>query len=176
MSGHLAHRSGAQNRERDVARLGVPGVGTKLGQNACLECGLGLCVQRIEGHAVLLPGELLQHRHGLAVQPVGRPVRGHQCAVSPDRTELLSADALPGLPAQLDVFPGVDHRTLGIHDALGNGRRLAVDLCALPQQHRECHCQQGAKPQPQFSFGTHLNLSSNRTKNPLQSLHAREYV
>src|SRR5688500_10009424 len=105
-------------------------------------------------------GDDVQPRGRFAMQPVGAPVRRDIRAVSPDRSELLSADGLPHLPAFFDVRTRV-HRVAAIgDDILGNWWHDAMNLAAHPQQHTEGNGQQHRQTDPQPTTRAHDALSN----------------
>ena len=97
---------------------------------------------------MLLQGQRFQHRDGFPMQPVSRPVRRNQRAVTPDRAQLLTADALPDLTTQLHVRPGIQHFTLSADHLLGQRWRLSMHFATHPQQHREGGYQQHRQSNP----------------------------
>ena len=68
--------------------------------------------------------------------------------MAPDGTVLVATDALPDLPAGIDVVAGVQHLAAFADHLLRNRRSGLVQIAPHPQHDAEAHDQQGTKPQP----------------------------
>ncbi len=139
--------------------LGIVGVGAQAGPHLGLEPGLVVLGQFVVVLAVLCQGALVQDRKRFLVQPFGRPVRCQQCAVAPDGTDLLAAEALPDHTSGFEIFLGEDDLTAFSDDFRWKRRCLLVDLATHPQHDGEGDDQQGRQAPPQ-SFGRIHDLSS----------------
>eukprot|EP01022_Parablepharisma_sp_SALTPOND_P004174 TRINITY_DN1187_c0_g2_i1.p1 TRINITY_DN1187_c0_g2~~TRINITY_DN1187_c0_g2_i1.p1 ORF type:complete len:839 (+),score=292.08 TRINITY_DN1187_c0_g2_i1:14101-16617(+) len=87
--------------------------------------------------------------HGLAMQPVGRPVRRNVGAMAPDAAQLLATGGQPGLLPGLDLLARIQHLALHRHHGLGNGRRRQVDLVTQKAQRTEGKNEDQAQPAPE---------------------------
>ncbi len=106
-------------------------------------------VERVEACHALGLGPDAQHLGGLAVQPVGRPVRRLVRAVTPDRAELLAAGGLPHLLAGQDVVARHQHAAIGRGDLRGNRRRLSIDIAPEEAEDEERREQRQTEQHPQ---------------------------
>ena len=144
----LADRLVAVGRHRDGVAGGVVGVAAHhlldgRGDRALLGSGEvgGVLLQRLDLQ--------LAQRHGLAVQPVGRPVRRQVGAVAPDGALLLAAGGEPHLLALLDLFAGEQGLTLGGDDGLGDRRLGEIDLPAQVTEGAEGQHEDQCQPAPE---------------------------
>src|SRR5262245_4745699 len=89
------------------------------------------------------------------MQPIRGPVRCDQRTVTPDRSELLAADALPDLAAGLDVLAR-KHELAGLRDdGLRHRWRMAEDFAAHPQQHAKAYEEQSSETDPKSTRRRH---------------------
>ena len=89
------------------------------------------------GGPTLLPSPGVENEHGLAVQPVGRPVRSDVAAVPPDGARLHAAHRLPDVLALLNFTGTEKHRSTRRDDFVGDGRCHVIDPSARPEKHGE---------------------------------------
>src|SRR5690606_32592450 len=89
------------------------------------------------------------------VQPVGRPVRRHIAAVTPDRTELHAADRLPYLAAEAEILARENSFPAGGDHRFGHGWRVVTDLLAGPEQRSKGNSQQYAERRPELLRTVH---------------------
>jgi hypothetical protein len=82
------------------------------------------------------------------MQPVGGPVGRQVAAVTPDRTDLVSAHGLPDLPALADVLVGEHHLALRGRDHVGLRRSNTINLTAHQQQDRKRRQQDAGEHDP----------------------------
>ena len=129
-----------------VADVGLE-LGLQLGLVACRKFAVRLAVRTLRAQ--------VEPRDGFAMQEIRAPVRSDQCAVAPDRSELLPADALPDRTARVDVGLRVQHRAVRTDHRYRHRRLLSMDLPTHPQQHRERADQQCSQPPPKLPCLTH---------------------
>jgi hypothetical protein len=123
-------RSEPVGSEGQSARVRVVGVGAELAPKGAEERVVLYGLELVGRAPVLRLRPDVEQGLGLAVQPVRRPVRRLVRAVAPDRADLLTAEALPDLLAVEDGVARGEELAARGHHALGDGRRLPVDLAA----------------------------------------------
>ena len=101
------------------------------------------------------------------MEPVGRPVRRLIGAVTPDRSELLSAGGLPHLLAGEDVVAGQQDAAVIGDDTRGNGRRLPVHIAPEEAEDEERGEERAAKqdPEPAMPVGIAWGFDRHESMN-----------
>jgi hypothetical protein len=153
--GHLLHGLGTFGGQRDHAGCGIVGVAAHFFLQARVERGLLADLQAGIAGAVRLLRPYLAQRDGLAVQPVGRPVRRKIGAVPPDRAELLATGGQPGFLAALNAAFGENGLPLDADDLLGDRRCADIDLGAHPAECGEGQDADHCQPGPELARGVH---------------------
>src|SRR5438874_12189626 len=104
MARHSAISFGSGGGERQFPTLRIIRVGANLVFEAlseeCLRFGIALLVTLALG----LRRPVLQEPRGFAMEPIGGPIRCHVGAMSPNASQLLTANRLPDVLAIFDVL------------------------------------------------------------------------
>ena len=133
-----------------VCVVSVVGIGPHERRQSSAELRLLFVVEFFELGAEVASGPTIENEHGFAMQPIGRPIRRHVAAVSPDAADLHAAERLPNVLALRDL-PGADHhRAVGRHHLVDDRRSFVVDSGADPAEHGERDDQHEGKGEPKL--------------------------
>src|SRR5215471_4641209 len=110
---------------------------------------LRLWPQSLIWASVLGPRPVVEDQLAFAMEPVGRPVRRHVAAVTPDRSHFHAAQGLPDRLPATNAPLGDDHLAVARDDSRGNGRHVLVDAAAYPAQDREAEDHDDCQKDPE---------------------------